>query len=304
MPDLDPMTAVLEQLQAARGELDDRIAEDARRLFALEDDRDRIDAAIAVLKSTEAPASGDRPVRREAGLPRPESQAGAGVSVDTGVERTIDPPSVSAGSSDGGQPSRVDGALSTGKRVPHKASGVTPEQVLEHVGEDWTAAGPIAQAVGLSRVRLRVRLAALLEDGRIEKTGERAGTRYRRVDVERAVDQPGLQPHGKDDQPPAARPVDGSLNADTPAAESEPAPPASSPESLIVDRQLVDRIEGMLHRARSPLSVRDIAKSLVVNIADVSQQLHIMVKQTETGRFPGVYRDPSGGYSLLVEAAA
>lgn len=63
--------------------------------------------------SIEPPASGDRPLRTEAGLPRPVlTQAGAGGSIDLDVERTIDPPLTPAGLPAGPPLSWVDGALS------------------------------------------------------------------------------------------------------------------------------------------------------------------------------------------------
>ncbi len=291
------MTAVLEQLRAAHAELVERIVDDALRLQALEDDRDRIAAAIAALQGASArpaePVASRRADEARAKLhPRPRVAKPArapAVQKPRGVERIIDPPPPPAGPPGGAPSPRVDGALNAGakpKRVPHNASGVTPEDVLKNIGTGWQGAGAIAAATGIGVKALRARLDLLLADGRIESKGVRAGTRYRLT---------GAGDGGDGGSAP--------VTAAT-STPQEPPAPAADREAGLVDRGLTDKIEGMLSRARGPLSARDIAKSLVVSVADVAQQLNIMVKQTERGRYPGVHRDPSGCYSLLLEAAA
>lgn len=276
------MNVGLEHLRVARADLDARIEDESRRLAMLEDDLERIDEAIGVLEHGSAPA-----------LSEPELKA---------------PPTPAAGSplaaaSVGGSLNASSAATPTAGRSTDLAnggsSGVTVEQVLEHVGEDWMPGGPIAAAVGLAKDPLRARLRVLIADGRVEVKGERAGTRYRKAGVERAAVAVDTSAD-KDDQSCATHPDDGSLSiTDHEKPDGEPR------VDVVVDRKLAGDIEGVLHRAAAPHTANEIARSLVVNVGQVAQQLHVMVKQTENGdRFPGVHRDASGRYSVLVRSAA
>lgn len=105
----------------------------------------------------------------------------------------------------------------------------------------WLSAGQIVGDTGLSKWAVKHSLLTLIEEGRVAKRGQRAGTRYRRAD---------------DSDPP-------------PAAADDP--PATGPDE--VDR--AERVSKGEERRRSVIALAE--KHGTITIADVAEELDVPV---------------------------
>lgn len=297
----NPIDGVLEQLAAAKQQIEGRMLE-------LAEEAQRIDAAIATLQGTETNApDAERSVSEQRPAADPDlPRAGT-------IRQASDAP------------------LNTGPAGQRQR--ITDEEILDAIrkhevesDDGWISGGPLVEYLGIGKSTLPVRLRALIDQGALEARGTRGRKRYRLLDAERAVDDAGIGTSaGKGDQAHAPRPVDGSLSVeeeededteddgDEQAAaissrtrrqlehESRPAVP-KTPGRRLSGESLRRKIDELLRRSE-PWTTEQLARSLVVPVAEVRGEIQTLFQIGAQGRGPKPLRHPTGGLSIPTEEA-
>lgn len=158
-------------------------------------------------------------------------------------------------------------------------SAVTDEQVLgairlEADAEGWVSSGPLVSHLRISRRAVLARLAKLQALGRLERHGRGAKSRYR----DRYADSDGRLPA-------------------TFVSLLRPPPDADLSRLRPAGLGLRAKLETILLRGE-PRSASQLARDLVVPVAEVTAELNALVHLGELHRGPKIVRHPGGDYAI------